>query len=173
MSLPADIVVIALGSNLGDPVRNVLAAMSALERFSDLPVQRSALWQSEPVDCPPGSPLFVNAVAAFWPRPGETPLTLLEKTQQLERELGRAPKQVMNEARMVDVDLIAFGRLEIQTPELCLPHPRAAQRRFVLEPLAELDPDYVLPGQGLTAGRLLAGLSNPEIVRRLGESSPG
>ena len=100
---------IALGSNLGDPRRTVLAAMTRLETLSAEPILRSSLWETEPVDCPPGSPKFVNAVAGLYARPAETPEALLQQLQRLEREFGRKPKTVMNEARPLDLDLISFG----------------------------------------------------------------
>jgi 2-amino-4-hydroxy-6-hydroxymethyldihydropteridine diphosphokinase len=95
-------------------------------------------------------------VAVFEPQPGETPETLLAKLQALEKQFGRTPKKVLNEARSLDLDLIAFGGEVRQTPQLLLPHPRAHLRRFVLAPLAELAPDLVLPGQPQTAATLLA-----------------
>src|SRR5690242_15525642 len=140
-------VFIALGSNLGDPKASILAAMDRLQGFSDEPLVRSSLWETDPVDCPPGSPKFINAVVGLVPRSGETPETLLRKLQNLEQEFGRKPRQVLNEPRPLDLDLIAFGQEVRTSPELTLPHPRAAQRLFVLGPLAEIARDFVLPGQ--------------------------
>jgi 2-amino-4-hydroxy-6-hydroxymethyldihydropteridine diphosphokinase len=110
------------------------------------------------VDCPPGSPPFLNAVVGFHPRPGETPESLLARLQALEREFGRRPKQLLNEPRPLDLDLIAFGAEVRATPQLTLPHPRAHLRRFVLEPLAEIAPGLVLPGQQASVAKLLATL---------------
>ena len=149
---------VALGSNLGDARRNVLRAMERLEEFSAAPLLRSSLWQSAPVDCPPGSPVFVNAVVGLVPRVGETPESLLSKLQALEREFGRQPKKVLNEPRPLDLDLIAFGSETRATRELTLPHPRAPERAFVLAPLNELAPGLVLPGQTQTVAELLASL---------------
>jgi 2-amino-4-hydroxy-6-hydroxymethyldihydropteridine diphosphokinase len=87
---------------------------------------------------------------------------LLRKLQALEREFGRKPKQVLNEPRPLDLDLIAFGHELRGTNELILPHPRAHQRRFVLAPLAEIAPQLVLPGQTETVTELLAGLKGDE-----------
>ena len=140
-------VVIALGSNLGDSRATVLAAMEALDRLSALPLRRSSLWESAPVDCPPGSPRFVNAAVALEPAAGETSESLLKKLQALERKFGRRPKKVLNEPRRLDLDLIAFGREVRSTRALTLPHPRAHLRRFVLAPLNEVAPDFILPGQ--------------------------
>ena len=158
MTLPHEIVIIALGSNQGAPRRNVQEAMERLQMLSDHPICRSSLWESEPVDCPPGSPLFVNAVVALLPRLEETPFYLHAKTQALEIEFGRRPKVVLNEPRPLDLDLIAFGRQTLQTSTLILPHPRAALRRFVLGPLAEIDPEYRLPGLSCSVAELLARL---------------
>lgn len=102
------------------------------------------------------------------PRDGETPETLLQKLQTLERQFGRTPKVVLNEPRSLDLDLIAFGREMRSTATLTLPHPRAHRRRFVLQPLAEFAPDLVLPGKSKTVADLLAGLETDEILRRIG-----
>jgi 2-amino-4-hydroxy-6-hydroxymethyldihydropteridine diphosphokinase len=149
---------IALGSNLGDSWRVILRAMERLEKFSDQPLVRSSLLETAPVDCPPGSPMFLNAIVGLVPRAGETPESLLEKLQALEKEFGREPKKVLNEPRPLDLDLIAFGSEIRSTRKLILPHPRAHQRRFVLEPLTEIAPDLVLPGQIRTVSQLLAAL---------------
>src|SRR5690348_11252757 len=101
--------IVALGSNVGDPQQNVLQAMQRLQKLSDCPLLRSSLWQTSPVDCPPGSPPFVNAVVALVPRQMETPESLLARLQQLEKEFGRQPKAVLNEPRPLDLDLIAFA----------------------------------------------------------------
>jgi 2-amino-4-hydroxy-6-hydroxymethyldihydropteridine diphosphokinase len=158
---------VALGSNLGDSAALLDEAMRRLEAFSGQPVLKSSHWQSTPVDCPPGSPLFVNAVAGLATRPAETPESLLEKLQALEREFGRPPKAVLNEPRSLDLDLIAFGREVRATPQLTLPHPRAHCRRFVLAPLDEIAPGLLLPGQTRTVHQLLAELRTDEVVRRL------
>lgn len=150
-----EIAVVALGSNLGDPLRNVLEAVNQLQQLSDDPLLKSSLWQTSPIDCPPGSPPFVNAVVGFVPLACETPESLLEKLQALEREFGRQPKKVHNEPRPLDLDLIVFGHETRNTIELMLPHPRAHERRFLLEPLAEIAPELVLPGQSASVDQLL------------------
>lgn len=158
---------VALGSNLGDAQQNVLQAMERLEQLSSAPLLKSSLWQTSPVDCPPNSPLFINAVVGLKPRSGETPESLLRKLQQLEREFGRKPKAVLNEARPLDLDLIVFGNQTRTAPGLTLPHPRAHVRRFVLEPLIEIYPDLVLPGQTQTVRQLLGQLPVAEAVTKL------
>jgi len=121
--------------------------MDQLQTLSMERVLRSSLWQTTPVDCPPDSALFVNAVVGLVPFVGETPEFLLAKLQSIEREFGRQPKRVHNEARPIDLDLITFANETRATRNLVLPHPRAHLRRFVLEPLNEIAPDLVLPGQ--------------------------
>jgi 2-amino-4-hydroxy-6-hydroxymethyldihydropteridine diphosphokinase len=154
----SDWVIVALGSNQGDPGQNVLRAFERLQAFSDHPVRTSTLWETTPVDCPPGSPPFINAVAMLRPRADETPESLLQKLQQLEREFGRRPKKELNEPRPLDLDLIGFGKEVRSTRDLVLPHPRFQLREFVLGPLAELAPNLVLPGQALPVAALLARL---------------
>jgi 2-amino-4-hydroxy-6-hydroxymethyldihydropteridine diphosphokinase len=167
MSASERLAYIALGSNLGESRRIVAAAMDRLQTFSSQTLLRSSLWNSDPVDCPPGSPPFVNAVAGLAPNPGESPETLLLRLQELEREFGRGPKKVLNEARPLDLDLIAFGDARRATPLLTLPHPRAHLRRFVLEPLCEIAPELVLPGQTLTVLKLLERLQTNESLSRI------
>lgn len=141
--------------------------MDRLQEFSNEPLARSSLFETTPVDCPPGSPSFVNAVVALVARAGETPESLLGRLQELEKEFGRTPKKVLNEARTLDLDLIAFGNETRSTPQLTLPHPRAHLRRFVLQPLAEIAADMVLAGQGKAVAELLQRLTSSEVVRCL------
>jgi 2-amino-4-hydroxy-6-hydroxymethyldihydropteridine diphosphokinase len=163
----AKLAFIALGSNLGDSRKIILDAMAWLQNLSDVPVLKSSLWQTTPVDCPPDSPKFVNAVVGLTPKENETPELLLKKLRELEVEFGRAPKTILNEPRPLDLDLIAFGNESRKTVDLILPHPRAHARRFVLQPLSEITPDLILPGQGKTVAQLLAGLAGHETVTRL------
>jgi len=159
--------IIALGSNLGDSRQIILDALARLQKFSDAPILKSSLWQTTPVDCPPDSPKFVNAVAGLVSRKEETPESLLQQLREVENEFGRRPKTVLNEPRPLDLDLITFGSEIRNSPDLILPHPRAHLRRFVLQPLSEIAPDLILPGQGRTAAELLATLPIGEIVTRI------
>jgi 2-amino-4-hydroxy-6-hydroxymethyldihydropteridine diphosphokinase len=161
------VVFVALGSNLGDSRRTLLDAMAKLQTFSDQPILKSSLWQTTPVDCPPGSPKFVNAVVGLVPRSGETPESLLAKLQELENEFGRLRGHVLNEPRTLDLDLIVFGAETRLSPNLILPHPRALVRRFVLQPLNEIAPELILPGQGKNVAQLLKGLPEGETATRL------
>jgi 2-amino-4-hydroxy-6-hydroxymethyldihydropteridine diphosphokinase len=159
--------IVALGSNMGDSKTNVLRAIRRLSDFSERPILKSSLWETTPVDCPPGSPPFVNAVIGLVPRPGETPETLHASLQSLEKEFGRQPKTVLNEARPLDLDLIAFEKETRLSATLTIPHPRAGERRFVLQPLLEIAPDLVLPGQAETVAELLSSLPCDPNMRRL------
>jgi 2-amino-4-hydroxy-6-hydroxymethyldihydropteridine diphosphokinase len=109
----------------------------------------------------------VNAVVALLSGKGETPETLLAKLQALEKKFGRRPKVVLNEPRPLDLDLIAFGNERRATRELTLPHPRAHERRFVLQPLSEIAPDLILPGQTRSVARLLEQLPPDPSMRKL------
>jgi 2-amino-4-hydroxy-6-hydroxymethyldihydropteridine diphosphokinase len=158
---------VALGSNLGNSPETIKRGFDRLQTLSTQPLLRSSLWRTAPVDCPPGSPSFVNAVAGLHPRGDETPQSLLRQLQVLETEFGRRRSHVANEPRILDLDLIAFGARMVNLPDLILPHPRAHVRRFVLQPLAEIAPDFVLPGQTRTVKELLEDLANNETAVKL------
>ena len=111
--------------------------------------------------------MFLNAVVAMIPCAGETAESLLEKLLQMERDFGRKSTHILNEPRRLDLDLIAFGTETRSTKELTLPHPRAHERRFVLQPLSEIAPDLVLPDQRKTVTQLLAALGTGEKLVRL------
>ena len=111
--------------------------------------------------------MFLNAVAEVFPGPGDTPLSWLDALQALERHAGRRPKTVLNEARPLDLDLVAWGgRIVADEPRLVLPHPRARDRRFVLAPLAELAPAWEWPGAGGTVQDWLNRVADDPAFRR-------
>ncbi len=146
---------IALGSNLGDRAANLEAARIRLREvsISGEPFLQASDYQTDPLDCPPGSPIFCNSVVEIcW---DGIPQDLLDITQTIERELGRTRAPQRNAPRIIDVDLLYFGDQAVATEALELPHPRIAERRFVLEPLAEIRPDLILPSQSLTIAELL------------------
>ncbi|PWU18054.1 MAG: 2-amino-4-hydroxy-6-hydroxymethyldihydropteridine diphosphokinase [Verrucomicrobia bacterium] len=165
------LVIVAIGSNLGESNALVTRAISRIQQLSAEAVRKSSLWATTPVDCPPDSPPFINAVVMMSPLPGETPESLLAKLQGIEKEFGRKQKQVINEPRTLDLDLIAFGNEVRSMPHLVLPHPRAHQRRFVLQPLNEIAPDLILPGQHKTVAELLRNLPQQGRSCRLGPAS--
>ena len=164
---PENLCLISLGSNLGNPVANVQNSFHQLQKISVAPILKSSLWRSTPVDCPPGSPDFINAAVALEPLENQTPQSLLKKLQALEIQFGRQPKTVLNEPRPLDLDLITFKNVIRDSECLTLPHPRWHQRRFVLEPLSEIAPDAILPGQSEPVIQLLAELDTTETLVRL------
>ncbi|MGV3771410.1 MAG: 2-amino-4-hydroxy-6-hydroxymethyldihydropteridine diphosphokinase [Verrucomicrobiales bacterium] len=157
------IAIVALGSNMGESATLLRDAMNELWQFSLSQFKESSVWESSPVDCPPGSPNFLNAVVSFRPRADLTPEQLLSGLQEIEKKFGRGQKKVTNEPRTLDLDLIAFGQEVRNRPEFTLPHPRAHQRGFVLRPLAEIEPDFLLPGQEQTVAELVATRNDPEM----------
>ena len=160
-------VYIALGSNLGDSAANIKRAFTELQKLSGKPIQKSSLWRSTPVDCPPGSSDFINAAVVIEPLPEETPESLLVKLQTLEAQFGRQPKFALNEPRPLDLDIITYDGETRDTSQLTLPHPRWHQRRFVLEPLNEIASDAILPGQIQPVIQLLLKLKTTEVLIRL------
>ncbi|MGI9086349.1 MAG: 2-amino-4-hydroxy-6-hydroxymethyldihydropteridine diphosphokinase [Chthoniobacterales bacterium] len=149
---------IALGSNLGERLTNLKIArgrVCALSR-AELPWLASAIYETEPVDCAEDAPQFLNAVMEIGY--ASEPQSLLAELREIEIALGRPRKHPRNAARTLDLDLLYFGDEIIATSELELTHPRMHTRRFVLEPLAEIRPDLILPGQTETVSGLLAKL---------------
>jgi len=137
---------IGLGSNLGDRGEELRQAFALLQEI-DPGARFSSIYESTPVDCPPGSGLFLNAVALI--RREGSLLRLLDQFQAYELERGRACVRPVNAPRPIDLDLLFAGDEVLSTPRLILPHPRLHGRLFVLLPLAELLPDFVLPGGGV------------------------
>jgi 2-amino-4-hydroxy-6-hydroxymethyldihydropteridine diphosphokinase len=164
-------VLLGLGSNLPWQALSsqalIGAAVRGLAEFAHGPVICSPLYRTSPVDCPPDSGDFVNAAAVLRARAGLAPMQLLEGVKRLELAFGRSHDSVRNAPRPLDVDVLAFGDLEMRSARLTLPHPRAWQRAFVLVPLNDVAPDFVWPGKGLTVKQLLRRLDTDENVQRL------
>ncbi len=127
----------------------------------------SSIWRTSPVDCPPDSGDFLNAVVAFEGRDGLTPEALLASLKALERAHGRAESYVRNAPRELDLDLLVFDDERRTTPEFTLPHPRATDRLFVLAPALEVAPALVWPVLGETVAVLHARLDTDENVERI------
>lgn len=158
---PAVRAYVALGSNLGDPLRAVEAAFEGLATLPESRLAaRSALYRTAPVGVG-AQPDFINAVAAVDTCLG--PQALLAALLELEARHGRT-RQAPLAARTLDLDLLLYGDLALDEPGLQLPHPRMHLRAFVLVPLAEIAPDLVIPGRGPLAG-LLAPVANQRIER--------
>jgi 2-amino-4-hydroxy-6-hydroxymethyldihydropteridine diphosphokinase len=134
--IPMPTVYIALGSNLGDRFATLSAAIRRLRAEPGLMVvATSGIYETAPIDCPPESTPFLNAVAAI--RTDRTPADLLQLLVQIERQFGRVRTE-LNAPRTLDLDLILYGAEVVRTPELTIPHPRMHERAFVLSPLAEV-----------------------------------
>lgn len=156
----SSLAVIALGSNLGDRLLTLQAARNALRSIA-VPgsLCQSSIYQTEPVSCPEDSPDFFNAVVSF--EFASSAPELHAHTQRIEQTLGRA-RSAINAPRTIDLDLLIFGENTIDTVVLQIPHPRLHLRRFVMEPLAEIHPDLLLPPQGIPIVTLLAQLQSTE-----------
>jgi len=155
-------VLIGLGSNRGASVSIVAGALRRLAEYAAGELRCSDLWRTSPVDCPPGSADFINAVVAFEARPGITPEDLLRALKRIEREFGRGPSPVRNAPRELDLDLLLFDAQTRDAPDFVLPHPRAVNRLFVLAPAAQVAKDVVWPGTGASIGQLLDRLQTDE-----------
>ena len=137
---------IALGANLGDPIRTVREALIRIGELPDTALTRqSSLYRSAPVDS--AGPDYINAVAEIQTRLSAPELLL--RLQRLEADAGRE-RPYRNAPRTLDLDLLLFGDARIDSAALQVPHPRMQQRAFVLVPLAEIAPGRVAP-QSLAA----------------------
>ncbi len=163
-------VVVGVGSNRGDSLAYARAGIERLRAFAVGEFRCSSLWRTSPVDCPPEADDFINAVVAFEAVSGLTPDVLLAALKEIEREFGREPNPARNAPRELDLDLLLFDALMRKDEQLTLPHPRAATRRFVLAPAAEIIPQLVWPGMGRTIAALLDDLADDASAQRLDAS---
>jgi 2-amino-4-hydroxy-6-hydroxymethyldihydropteridine diphosphokinase len=149
---------VGLGSNLGDRERMIWGAIHMLAFNPEVEVVAvSSIRETEPVGML-DQPAFLNAAAAVDTELG--PRALLDLLLAVEGELGRTRDGARFGPRTIDLDLLLYGDETVDEPGLVVPHPRLHERRFALEPLAELDPDLVVPGHG-PVQPLLAGLQSP------------
>ncbi len=142
---------VAVGTNLGDRWARLAQAARALRAAPGVAIVRaSRVWDTAPVG--PPQPRYLNAVLELETR--RTPRSLLAVLQSIERDAGRT-RDVRWGARTLDLDLLVAGDWIVREPGLTVPHPGLASRRFVLAPLAELQPELVVPGTGTSVARLL------------------
>ncbi|WP_444903053.1 2-amino-4-hydroxy-6-hydroxymethyldihydropteridine diphosphokinase [Microbulbifer sp. CnH-101-E] len=135
-------VFIGLGSNLSEPQKQLRSALAAMEEIPDCRLLRcSSFYHSAPIG-PGEQPDYVNAVAEL--ECALTPIELLDQLQTIEQAHGRE-RSVRWGARTLDLDVLLFGEQQLDETRLQVPHPRMAERNFVLQPLAELDPQLQLP----------------------------
>jgi 2-amino-4-hydroxy-6-hydroxymethyldihydropteridine diphosphokinase len=159
---------IALGSNLGDRLANLRAARKAVVGLvGDKALLMSPIYETEPVGCETGAGKFLNAVLEI-DYDGD-PTELLEELIRVEESLGRDRVHARNVSRKIDIDLLYADGLNVQNERLQLPHHRLHLRKFVLQPLANIRPDLVLPNQTTTVRELLAQIQDSTKVIRFAE----
>jgi 2-amino-4-hydroxy-6-hydroxymethyldihydropteridine diphosphokinase len=145
---------IGLGSNVGDRLQHLQHAKRYLLSLSpEQWHQASPVYETEPVGCPAGAEKFLNAVLEI--EFTGAPQTLLKKLLAYEKAHGRDRAGGVNAPRTIDLDILYFGEKEVLEKDLVIPHPRLAERRFVLVPLSTICPDRIIKGTGKTVRQLL------------------
>ena len=157
-------VYVAMGSNLGDRDAHLAAALAALRATEGVDVVAvSPLYETDPVGPPPQGAYLNGAIELATTL---TPDAVLERLLEIEASQGRTRGPDRNEPRTLDLDLLLFGDRKLAGPDLEIPHPRLAERPFVLEPLCDLAPDLVHPTLGETVEALARRVRDPAAVRR-------
>jgi len=160
---------LSAGSNLGDRQSNLEQAVAALNARGAVVRKTSSVYETEPVGFR-DQPWFLNIAIAI--ETAFSPIELLDACQKIEQEHGRI-RTFANAPRTLDLDILLYEDLTSTTPRLTVPHPRMAERRFVLMPLAEIAPEIVNPVLGQTIKTLLAACKDPSQVRRSGDRIAG
>jgi 2-amino-4-hydroxy-6-hydroxymethyldihydropteridine diphosphokinase len=153
---------LSLGSNLGDRTANLRQALEYLATAGGEVVRRSSIYETEPQELRE-QPWFLNQVVEIGT--SLSPPDLLARIWEIERELGRQ-RAIAKGPRTIDIDILFYGDEIVDTPELQIPHPRLAERRFVLQPLAELAPDLRHPKTSRTVSEMLATIEGQTVRRR-------
>jgi 2-amino-4-hydroxy-6-hydroxymethyldihydropteridine diphosphokinase len=153
---------LGLGSNEGDRLANLRAARAALVARGIDVTTSSSVYETAPQGEVTDQPDFLNACLRI--RTDLDPESLLDACKQVERDLGRMPGGVRHGPRPIDVDLLLLGEREHRSDRLTLPHAEVTSRRFVLEPLLELDPTLALP-DGTRLAERLAGVADQPVKR--------
>ena len=160
---------IALGSNLGDRMANLRAARKVIvDLATNKSVLASRVYETEPVNCEPGAGKFLNAILEI--EYDGDPTELLEKLIRIEESLGRERNHARSVSRKIDIDILYADELTVNNEKLELPHPRMQERPFVLQPLADIRPDLVLPMQKSTIRELLAQIQDSARVKSFAEN---
>ncbi len=161
---------IALGTNLGNRLTHLRKAREMLRQLVDPDslYLEAPIYQSEPVGCREGSPDFYNTVIEI--DYIGTPYELLTKTQGIEFHLGREAVYERNAPRIIDIDILYMGNESMQDEILTIPHPRLIHRRFVLQPLNDIRPNLILPGDEATISKHLRHLETDEPPLTLAQS---
>ena len=146
-------VYLSLGSNLGNRESNLAQATIALSiNFEIIDIVSSSYFESEPL-YNKDQPEFLNSVVKFCT--SLKPFEVLDVTQKVEKMLGRSKKIEKNQPRIIDIDILFFGDSVIETEKLSIPHPMIALRKFVLLPLAEIEPNFIIPHTKITISDLI------------------
>ena len=160
------LVYLILGGNRGNRREIISSAIDLVTSKIGLKISASTLYESEPWGFT--SELFVNQVIAI--KTNMSPEEILSASQQIEVQLGRIRNRAGYEARTIDIDLLYYDSVVLDSPDLTIPHPHIADRRFVLVPLAEIAPDYIDPLSGKKVIEMLQECTDPSKVWRLTEN---
>jgi 2-amino-4-hydroxy-6-hydroxymethyldihydropteridine diphosphokinase len=152
---------LSLGSNVGDREESLRTAIRKLNRRDFRITRVSSVYETAALDYA-GQPDFLNCVVEA--ESGLFPVRLLLRTHNIEREMGRK-RLIPKGPRNIDIDILLLGRFVVDTPQLKIPHPRIEERRFVLEPLAELAPDLRHPVHGRSVREMLAAAPHQRVVK--------
>lgn len=155
---------LSLGGNLGNRLGNLRRARALIGAITGVDVIAfSPVYETEPVGVPPKFPkkLFLNAILLIECASLDK---LIAQLQAVEVAMGRAKKRIRNEPRTIDIDIIYAGKRHVKTGDLIVPHPRWAERRFVVRPLADVRPGLTVPGQCRTVAEILSSLREPPKV---------
>jgi 2-amino-4-hydroxy-6-hydroxymethyldihydropteridine diphosphokinase len=158
---------VALGSNVGSRLENLSKARAAIYSLPKVakPFLASSVYETAPVGCGSGAGEFLNAVIEFEYQ-GD-PRELMAEFRRIEVRLGRPSRHARNENRTIDIDLLYADDMRVQDPVLEIPHPRMASRLFVMQPLAEIRPELIFPGQRKPVAEIVAALQKTDTVRAL------
>jgi len=144
---------IALGSNQGDSLDILEKSLQALNQIPGIMLNATSSWyKTEPMDTPQPQPDYINGCALLSTE--QTPEELLTLLQATEIQFGRVEKGTL-QPRTLDLDLLLYGDLVLNTPTLTIPHPRMVERAFVLVPLAEIAPEWIEPASNNKIAKLL------------------
>ncbi|MFQ6605853.1 MAG: 2-amino-4-hydroxy-6-hydroxymethyldihydropteridine diphosphokinase [Fidelibacterota bacterium] len=144
---------LSLGTNLGDRDANLANAITALGLVDGISgLITASIYESDPLEIK-NQPKFLNTVISV--QSNLNPFDILDETQRIEAMLGRPRNHIKHYPRTIDIDIICYGTTRIATERLTIPHPKMAERKFVLIPFAEIAPDFIIPGYNKSVQYLL------------------